>query len=182
MSRSIVRAVAGLALIAAPAVVQAQTCTNTGGASATCNVVATASLTIPYIVSLDVGSTTITLNTPTWATFLAGAATQYTETVISVTRASNATYDVQISANAATFTNANGGARTAGTVSWTNASSCAAPGTALSTTPTDFVTGASAGSTTADLCFTTEFVTNLSNTMMRAGAHTLGVTFTIAAP
>jgi hypothetical protein len=183
MSRSIVRSlVVGMALVAAPAVVEAQACTNTGAASATCSVGATATLTIPHIVSLDIGSTAITLNTPTWATFLAGAATQYSQTLVSITRAANAQYDVQISADAADFTHGAGGVRAASTVDWTVGNTCATAGTTLTTTPTDFVTNASAGSVTGNLCFRTAFVTDLSDPMMRAGAYTLDVTFTIAAP
>jgi hypothetical protein len=186
MSRSIVRSlVVGMALVAAPAVVEAQACTNTGAASATCNVVATATLTIPHIVSLNINDLAITLETPAdWAVFLAtpAASTSYTETVISIDRAANAQYDVQIAANAATFTHGAGGVRNASTVSWTLGSSCAAPGTVLSTTPANFVNNAAAGAVTGDLCFTTSFINDLADASMRAGAYTLGVTFTIAAP
>jgi hypothetical protein len=184
MSRSMVRSlVVGLALVAAPAVVEAQSCTNTGAGSATCPIAATASLTIPHIVRLDIGSTTITLNTPTFdAAFLTDSTTAYTQTAITFNRMANRTFDVTIQAGAATFTNANGGNRAAGTVDWTIGGTCAVAGTALSTSVVNILDDAAAGSTTGQLCFRTQFTNDLSNGMMRAGAHTLAVTFTITAP
>jgi hypothetical protein len=184
MSRSMVRSfVVGLALVAAPAVVEAQTCTDTSSVGgATCTVAATATLTIPQIVNLSIPSATIALTQPTWATFLAGAATQYTQTVVAVTSRANTVYDLEVFSTGGWTTQPVGGTRGLGDITWTVGGTCATPGTAFTGTGVVFLDDQAKGTTNTNLCLTTRFVTDLADPIMVAGAWVFDVRLTIVAP
>jgi hypothetical protein len=184
MSRSIVRSlVVGLALVAAPAVVEAQTCTDTSSTGgATCTVNATATLTIPQIVNISIPSATIALTQPTWATFLAGGPTQYTQTVVSVTSRANTDYDLEVFSTGDWTTEPVGGDRTLADITYTVGATCAAPGTLFTGSGVVFLDDQGPGTTATNLCLTTRFVTDLADPIMAAGAWVFDVRLTIVAP
>lgn len=174
MVRRIARFLAVAAVLALPAVVQAQLTCNVVGAG-NCAVNATASLTIPSLATVTIPSNAITLNGAGITSF---AALQYVPGAFgNVDVSANTTYSLAIGAAAASWTGPGVRARNTlefsinGGTSWAAiGASSALPGaaaTSLLSTPVQFRAVVPAGA---------------SDPANTPGVYTLAVAFTITAP
>ena len=184
MSRSIVRLMAGFALVAVPMVsLQAQTCT-VPQAGGNCAVNFNSTLTVPVLASLDVAAAgTLALNTPVWATFFATPTATRTVSSTTFDVKSNSPYSVAISATA--WTQPVGAGRVVADLSYAVAAGVC-PGEASITASvaagTLVAAGTPTGGITRTLCLALDFPGDLTSTKLLPGAYTLPLTLTITAP
>jgi hypothetical protein len=193
MSRSILRTLAAVALVAATAVVaEAQvTCSIQPGSASpqTCNF--TNSVTVPTLARLAVtgdslSGSTLTLTSPNWATYLTTPAATSTLSQVALAVRSNRAYSVSIN-SAASWTVPAGGSRALSTLTYTSvAGACPAVGTittAITASPVSLFTGAAAtANDTRNLCFALSFSGSLTAGDLAPGAYSLPITLTLAAP
>lgn len=172
-----------VALFAA-APVQAQSCTvaDAAGSSVSCTVGTTLSMTVPSIMQLTLGGTTVSLDAPAnIAAFSAAGIDTTVTTGPTFSVRSNRSYRVQISADAANFSHTaqNGAATYAKPIAdlaWTvDAGSYAT----ITGTPADIGSGSAVNSSTNK---TVSYRTLYDITKDQPGAYSLGVTFTLVAP
>ena len=172
---------AALALASQSASAQSCSIASTS-ASVNCTVVSTLSMTMSTLMNLTLNGTTVTLNAPTAVSdFNASGLYAVATTGPSFQVKSNRSYRVQVSADAATFTNtpvAGSAAynKPAGDLSWAHD---AATFTTLTTTPTDVGSGSS---TSLSVARTITYKTAYDITKDQPGAYSIGVTFTLVAP
>lgn len=106
-SRTTLTAAIGLAMAAGAAPLAAQQTCNASNAgpppNAGCSAKATASLTIPYVLSLDIGSTALQLDQPSVADFTATKHNESQKTTATVSANSN--WQLSVSTSTATFSN-----------------------------------------------------------------------------
>ena len=172
-----------VALFAA-APVQAQTCdvASTSGSAVNCTVGTTLSMTVPSIMEMTLGGTSVTLNAPANIAAFNAAGQDTTSTVgPTFDVRSNRAYRVQIS-SAANFTHtavANGGtySKPAGELFWSVDGGSTA--TAMTTTATDIGSGSATNASTQK---TVTYLTAYDITKDKPGSYSLAVTFTLVAP
>ncbi len=193
MSRSILRSLAAVALVAATAVVaEAQVnCSIQPGSPSpqACNF--TSSVTVPTLARLSVtgdslSGSTLTLTSPNWTTYLATPAATQTLSQVALAVRSNRAYAVQIN-SAASWTVPVGGSRALSTLTYTQVpGACPAVGTittAITASPVALFSGASAtASDTRNLCFALSFSGSLAAGDLVPGSYTLPITLTLSAP
>jgi hypothetical protein len=182
VSFSFTAVVLGFALAGTAA--QAQTsCNNAGAASATCNVAATVSSTVQHVVSMDIGSASLTLTDVTGISQYnsgTGIATVDDLSKHTLTIRANRAYKINIKANASNFTHTPAGgasaySKPAGDLSWsTNGTTF----TALTTSDAQMNTGSPTNSATVQMSYRTTY----GITTDAPGGYSLGVTFTVVAP
>ena len=181
MSKSLVKLVAGVALLGLPLfAAEAQTCAGTGTVG--CNVNTTASLTIPSLFRLVLTGDSITLLTPDFSnTALSGQ--NVTTTVATLTVSANTSWELSVSTAATDFTyvGSEGGARAASMLEVEE--TCASTTwTAISSTPVVAAFGTVTNNAAGSLCLRTNFPADYSSTANRPGVYQLPVTLTLAAP
>lgn len=185
MSRSLVRWIAAAALVATPAISQAQTCT-VPQAGGNCNVAFNGTLTVPVLASLDVAAAgSLALTTPDWNAFFAAPAATTTVSNTSFTVKSNSAYSVGISATAWNVPAVAGAARALSTIRWAvDPTTCpaAASITGDISSGTLVAAGTPTGGATNLLCLALDFPADLSDGALRPGAYSLPITVTITAP
>lgn len=177
MSKRFIPAVAVLVLLAAsPVAAQTWTCTGVGSCAAT----QTASLTIPSIVSLDLGAGTFTLTPPTPADLVTGNVLEATSPNITVK--ANKAWTLSISAAAANFTPPAGGARARGMLRWASAVGAWGTYAAVTGAGVQFANGAATNGANPAIYFGSEYINDFSDVSNVPGTYTLDLTFTLAAP
>lgn len=188
MSKSLVRLMAGLAVLAMPMAVQGQTCTRIAGVNAgTCNV--NANLTVPSIVTLTVPAT-ITVDPPAdWDAFFSAAVLDSTYNEIALTLRSNVG-DVALTVTASALTGTAAGV-VGNTRSFADygyklmtAATCTADGYTAFTGAAQAISGIATGplnAPTLTLCVAAEF-DPADLTTLRAGVYTLPLAVIITAP
>jgi hypothetical protein len=194
MSRSILRTLAAVALVAATAAVsEAQVSCSIQPGSASpqaCNF--TSSVTVPTLARLSVtgdslAGSTLTLTSPNWATYLATPTATSTLSQVAMAVRSNSAYNVQIRAAAASWTVPVGGSRALSTLTYTSAAgACPAVGTITTaitaTNAALFNEAAATASTTRNLCIALSFSGSLAAGDLAPGAYSLPITLTLTAP
>ena len=182
--RKFVPFVAVALFAAAPVQAQGNPCTvaTTDAALTTCNVSTTLSMTVPSIMQLTLGGTTVSLERPANIDAFSAAGLDTTITTgPTFSVRSNRSYRVQISANAANFSHtAQSGAATYAKpltdLGWTvNAGSYVA----ITQTPADIGSGDAVNSSANK---TVSYRTFYDITKDQPGTYSLGVTFTLVAP
>lgn len=194
MSRSIVRFIAGAALVAAvPAISQAQSCTVNDAYTMPAQVwscgspiAVTANFAVPYLAYISVGSTALVFPAPAgddWDAFLAAPAAEEVITGTLLTIRTNASHDVVLSSSGWS-----GGAWVNGDVTYgiKTGSACSAPADANSTlgASQDLYTNASATNGVANryLCLGLNVPGDLSSAKLAPGDYDLSLTLTITSP
>lgn len=176
MVRRIARLAVATAIVAMPAAMQAQA---TCQAQTSCNVGATASMTIPALVRLNIPSTTITLDASGLTDL--SAATSITAAFNGVNVRANAGWTLTLGSADAnwTYVGTEAGVRAAGTLGVSSdAGATYAPITASATVST----GARTNGTDLDLIFRASFPAGYDDPANRPGSYTLPLTFTLSAP
>jgi hypothetical protein len=183
MSKYLVRLVAGLAVVGMPLFsAQAQdACVGAGDAG--CNIVTSASLTIPRLFRLSLTSDSITLATPTFATdSLAGQNIETTVAGLTVSANTDWVLNVSTAATDFTYVGTEGGARAASmleveVVCASNTWSAVTTGGGV-----DAASGTAVNNAGGSLCLRTNFPADYASTANRPGVYQLPVTLTLAAP
>ena len=168
-----------VALLATSAVVTrsgaAQSCQTPNGATGTCSINVSSSLTIPTIIRLTVNDTT-TLTAPTDAIYTTGSVVNTGPTAIV---RSNTTWSLSVAAAAATWTASGTGARAAKPAAdllW--GTSAGGPFTALTTTAATVATGSMGSSSSTQM-----YYKSLWNIVLDGpGTYTLTLIYTVTAP
>ena len=180
MVRRLAKFVAVAAIVALPAVAQAQlVCVGI----TSCQISPNASLTIPKVVRLAAASSAITLTTPDFTTdSLNNQATETTFSGLNVR--ANHPWTLNISSAAALWTytpaaGASGGERVRADLEFQ--ADCAGAWTALSGTAAPIATGAITDGAAAQVCFRTNFPNDYTNIKNRPGTYSLALTLTLAA-
>ena len=162
---------------------QAQTCTNAGAASASCSVVATATAVVQHVVSLNIGSTALSLSgiSNVAAYNGSGIATTADNNLQNVTVRANRSWTLSLMGNAATWTFTSAGGTTdpskaVGDLAWSTTGG--APYTALTTANATVSTGSSTNGTTVPMSYQTTY--NITKDV--PGSYSMGLTFTLSAP
>jgi hypothetical protein len=177
MSKRFIPAVALLVLLAAsPVAAQTWTCTGVGSCSAT----QTASLTIPSLVSLDLGAGTFTLTAPGAADLATGYLLEAASPTITVK--ANKAWTLSVSAAAANFTPPVGGARPSSMLRWASVVDVWGTYTAMTNVGAQFASGAATNAANPVIYFGSEYINDFSDTSNVPGTYTLDLTFTLAAP
>ncbi|HRN52301.1 MAG TPA: hypothetical protein PK788_02335 [Gemmatimonadaceae bacterium] len=193
MSRSILRTLAAVALVAATATIseaQVSCSIQPGSASPqTCNF--TGAVTVPTLARLDVSGdslagSALALTSPDWATYLSAPAATRTLSQVGLVVRANTSYAVQIN-SAASWTVPAGGARALADLTYTAvAGACPAANTintAITASPAALFNGASAtASSTRNLCFALAWSGALDGGDLAPGAYSLPITLTLSAP
>ncbi len=185
MSRSFVRMVVGLALVAAPmAVVEAQGCTVEGPATS-CFINRNATVAIPTLAFINITNPgDIVLTTPAnWTTFLTNNVSVVTETAAPLTLKSNTTFGVSLQGG--TITGGTGRTLADHGFKFSNSGTCAAGGfTTLTTGAQTLVPAATAATNgvNATLCLESTFNPAQFTTNLAAGSYVIPLTLTITAP
>ncbi len=177
MSKRFIPAVALLALLtASPLAAQTWTCTGNGS----CSAAQTASLTIPSLVSLNLGAGTFTLTPPGPADLTAGYLLEAASPTITVK--ANKAWTLSVSAAAANFTGPAGGTRARSMLRWAGAVGAWGTYTAMTGTGAQFANGAATNTANPAIYFGSEYVNDYSDVSNVPGTYTLDLTFTLAAP
>lgn len=134
---------------------------------------ASAAITIPTVLYLEVTNPTITFPTPGAAEFDAGGVAATTTSVISAR--GNVDYHVQVLADAATMTSVDGAVKSAGDLLWST------DGTTFTPLATTAATVASDTRGRNDVLATVEYEMALSYDSDVPDQYSLGVTYTIIA-
>lgn len=193
MSRSILRTLAAVALVAATAAVaEAQvSCTIQPGSASpqTCNF--TGSVSVPTLARLNVTGdsltgSALTLTSPDWTTYLSNPTATQTLSQVALQVRANTSYAVQIN-SAAAWTVPAGGSRALSTLTYTSvAGACPAVNTittAITASPAALFNGASAtASTSRNLCFALSWGGALDGGDLAPGSYSLPITLTLSAP
>lgn len=180
MVRRLAKFVAVAALVALPAVAQAQiVCVGI----TSCQLNPSASLTIPKVVRLAAAASSISLNTPDFATDSLNGQTPVTNFGGLNVRA-NHPWTLNISAASATWSytaapGASGGSRDRADLEFQ--ADCAGAWSALSGTAAPIATGAITNGAAASVCFRTNFPNDYTSVKNRPGTYTLALTLTLAA-
>lgn len=193
MSRSKVGFLAGLALaaiVATPSVSQAQvSCNIQPGSSSPCTAAMTGSITVPTLARISVtgdslSSSTLTLTSPVWATFLATPTLTYTLSQAALVVRSNTSYDVSLTGGS--WSQPGGAGRVTGDITYEAVSgACGDPSGGYAGTLgaiTSIFTGTATASDTRNLCLALEFPGSLASTKLLPGAYTIPITLTLTAP
>ena len=181
MSKSLVKLVAGVALLGLPLfAAEAQTCVGMGAPG--CNVNTSASLTIPSLFRLVLTGDSITLSTPNFAT-TALSGQNVTTTVATLTVSANTAWELSVSTAATDFTyvGSEGGARAASMLEVEETCS-SNTWTAITAGPVVASSGTATNNSAGSLCLRTNFPADYSSTANRPGVYQLPVTLTLAAP
>ncbi len=177
MSKRFIPAVALLALlVASPVAAQTWTCTGVGSCSAT----QTASLTIPSIVSLDLGAGTFTLTPPSAADLATGYVLEAASPTITVK--ANKAWTLSVSAAAANFTGPAGGTRARSMLRWAGAVGAWGTYASVTAAGVQFANGAATNAANPEIYFGSEYINDFSDASNVPGTYTLDLTFTLAAP
>ena len=181
MSRSTVRTLAVLALVAMPVLAQAQApCVGSG--SPGCSINRTASLTIPRLFRLAFNADSITLATPVFTTD--SLANQNTPTTVAgILVSANTPWELEVSTGAANFTysGGEGGVRAASTLQ-VEATCGSNIWNAISGTALVAASGSPANNAAGGLCLRTNFPASYASLANRPGLYVLPVVLTLAAP
>ncbi len=180
MLRRLVKVAAVAAVVAVPAVAEAQlVCVGINS----CQISPNASLTIPKVVRLASASSAITLTTPDFTTdSLNGQSTVTTFSGISVR--ANHPWTLNISSSAALWTytpaaGASGGERVRADLEFQ--ADCAGAWATMSGTAAPIATGIITNGATASVCFRTNFPNDYTSIKNRPGSYSLALTLTLAA-
>lgn len=180
MSKSFVRLVAGLAVVAMPMMVEAQAvCVGSPSCSLTPNV----SLTIPKLVRLAMNTDSITLSTPNFATdSLNGQLVTTTYAGLNVR--ANAAWTLGVSTGAGAWTYASGGESGARTLAQLELESSCGSTTwaAISGSAQQVASGARTNSAAASICLRTVFPADYADVANRPGVYQLPITILLTAP
>ncbi len=162
---------------------QAQTCTNAGAASASCSVVATATAVVQHVVSLNVGTTALSLSgiSNISAYNGSGIATTADNNLQNITVRANRSWTLSVMGNSATWALTSAGGTTdpgkaVGDLAWSTTGG--APYTAVTTSNATVSTGSATNSTTVPMSYQTTY----DITKDVPGSYAMGLTFTISAP
>ena len=139
---------------------------------------ASASITIPQLLSIGVTNTTVTFAQPAFTDYDAGEITATSAASVITTRG-NVVHDVTVAANAAAFTWAGTGTdpvKGAGDLQWSKDGSTWNP---LSTTATDVLTALGRGSNAAAATVNYKMLLNEANDI--PGTYSLNFTYTVVA-
>lgn len=185
MSRSIVRTIAGLALVASlPAMAQAQNSCTVNVASPGpdfCAVNLGMSVSVPVLAYLNIPGATLAFPQPNWATYLATPTATTTVTSTQLTIRTNSNYTLALSSAGWA-----GGAWTLSDVRFgLNASACTLPAevpTTLTASQNLAVPGTAANNYQQFLCLGLVYPGDLTNTKLTPGTFTLPLVLTITAP
>jgi hypothetical protein len=181
MSRSTVRFLAGLAVVALPAFAQAQSACVGEGATG-CTLSPDVSLTIPKLVRLAIDADSITLTTPNWATdSLNGQLVTTTYAGVSIRANANWVLNVSTPDAAWTYNGTESGARalaaleletTCGSTTWN----------AISGSAQQVSSGSRTDAGSASICLRTSFPASYDDAANRPGVYQLAIDITLAAP
>jgi hypothetical protein len=180
MRRRVLQVFAATAVLALPSLAQAQlVCVGINS----CTVSPTASLTIPKLVVLGVTSSTVTLNTPDFATDSLNAQAPST-TFSGISVRANHPWTLTISSAAATWTytpaaGASGGVRAREDLEFQV--NCAGAWADVTGTGQAIASGAITNAASANVCLRTDFPNDYTNVKNRPGTYTLALTLTLAA-
>jgi hypothetical protein len=169
--------VAAAALIALPAVAEAQlVCAQ----QSSCSLQPTATLTIPTIVRMQVPSLAVTLDGSS-ITDISGGAAVVAGPFGDVNVRANAAWNLTIAANAAnwTYTGSAAGVRAANTLQYSINSGAFA---AISQTAATVATGAASNGQNVNVQFQATIPADYSDPANRPGSYALGLTLTLTAP
>lgn len=181
MSRTTVRILAGLAVVAMPALAQAQAAC-VGQDATGCTLSPNVSLTIPKLVRLAIDADSITLNAPNWATdSLNGQVVTTTYAGVNV-RANYAwVLNVSTAAGAWTYNGTESGVRALATLELETACS-SATWNAISASAQQVASGARTNSAAASICLRTSFPASYDDAANRPGVYQLPIDITLSAP
>lgn len=184
MSRSFVRSLAGLAVVALlPLSAQAQnSCTITPSNPSPCAVDLDMTLTIPTLAYLNIPVTTLAFPTPDWDAFLAAPAATTTVTSTQLTIRTNSSYTVQLLSSGWDAAWTNGDVRFG-----TNAAACTLPAqvpTTLAASQGLTLTGGGVPTNSYQqfLCLGLVFPADLTDARLSPDTYTLGLQVQITAP
>jgi hypothetical protein len=177
MSKRFIPVVAVLALLAASPIA-AQTCTGVTSCTAT----QTASLTIPSLVSLDLGVGTYTLTQPVPGDLAAGYKLETAAPNITVR--ANKAWTLSVMAAAPNFTAAGGlGVRARGRLYWANAVGAdLSTYTAMTGSAATVDAGAATNGATPQVFYASSYASSYADPSNVPDTYTLALTFTLAAP
>lgn len=178
MLRRSVKFLAVAALVALPAVAQAQ---NVCAQQNSCSLQPTATLTIPTIVRMQVPSLAVTMNGAT-ITDISGGTAVVPGTFGDVNVRANAAWNLTLAANAANWTytgSASDAARAAATLQYSVNTGAFA---SVSQTAATIATGAASNGQNVNVQFQATLPADYSDVANRPGSYALGLTLTLTAP
>ena len=180
--RRVLAVTAIAALVPAAAQAQAASCFfNVAAASAgSCNIAASAAVTVPKLGRLSVADSSIAFTQPDWDAFLQNPAATTTVTNVQIDIRSNATYNLTMTPGSWSS------AWAVGDVSYKIGGSVCTDATGATTLATGsnslITSGGATNGNTQQLCLALTYPGDLSNAKLAPGSYTLPITLTLAAP